>query len=398
MQYRKDNISALGFGCMRFSSKGGKIDFEKAQREIMLAYEHGVTYFDTAYVYPGSEEVLGQVVSNNNIRDKILISDKLPQYLCTSRKALERYFDEQLRRLKTDYIDYYLIHHMTDYSTWEKLQAIGIEDFIEEKKKSGRIRKIGFSYHGTSSEFIKLLHAYNWDSCLIQYNYVDEYTQAGRDGVNEAYKLNIPVFVMEPLRGGKLIEFLPQDARKEIAAHPSGRTAARWAFEWLWDQKEITCVLSGMNSEEMIEQNCRTASDTLPGSFTESDFAMIDRIREYISRTTRVNCTGCRYCMPCPKGIDIPALLRCYNHMYSERKSSGRLEYIQSTAIRQDTVFANKCIGCGKCEKHCPQELNIRELIKQADKELRPLHYKIAIAAMRKAMLHKTKKSDCDKE
>ena len=392
MQYRRDGISALGFGCMRFTSRGGKIDFEKAEQEILRAVELGVTYFDTAYIYPGSEDVLGRVIEKNNLRDKVLIADKLPQYLCTTRKSLDKYFDEQLKKTRATYFDYFLMHHMTDYSTWEKLQAVGIEEWIAEKKASGQIRNIGFSFHGNTKAFESVLNAYDWDCCLIQYNYMDEHTQAGRAGLELAAKKNIPVMIMEPLRGGKLVDLLPAKAKTEISQHPSGWSAAEWAFRWLWNQPEVTCVLSGMNSVSMIEENCRIADAALPNQFGDSEFAMIEKIKGYIAETTKVNCTGCRYCMPCPVGIDIPALFRCYNHMYSENKSSGRLEYVQSTALREETVFADKCIKCGKCEKHCPQELKIRDLLKEADHAVRPVTQKVTIAVMRRAMLGKKKK------
>ena len=389
MQYRKNNISILGYGCMRFTTKAGKIDLEKAEKEVLTAIENGVNLFDTAYIYPGSEDALGKIIAKNNLRDKVLIQTKLPQYLCGSRKALDKYFNEELDRLQTNYVDYYLMHHMTDYSTWEKLQAIGIEDWIAEKKASGQIRHIGFSFHGNSEAFIKILNAYDWDSCLIQYNYMDENTQAGRKGVEAAAQKGIPVFIMEPLRGGKLVDLLPPKAKEEVAAHPSKRSAAEWAFRWLWNQPEVSCVLSGMNTIEMVKENARIAADCLPNSFTDEDNAMISKIKDYIQQTTKVNCTGCRYCMPCPVGIDIPALFRCYNHMYSEGKGSGRSEYIQTTGLREESVFADKCIKCGKCEKHCPQELNIRDLLQEADKKVRPLPYKWAIKIGRKFMLKK---------
>lgn len=389
MQYRKNNISILGYGCMRFSSKLGKIDLEKAEKEVMYAIEKGVTYFDTAYIYPGSEDALGKILEKNNVRDKVLIATKLPQYLCSSRKALDKFFDEELKRLRTDHIDYYLMHHMTDYSTWEKLQAIGIEEWIAEKKASGQIKNIGFSYHGNTKAFKQVLDAYDWDMCMIQYNYMDEHSQAGREGVEAAAAKGIPLMVMEPLRGGKLVDLLPAKAKAEIASHPSGRSAAEWAFRWLWNQPGVSCVLSGMNSIEMIDENCRIASEVVADGFTDDDNAMIDRIKEYIQQTTKVNCTGCRYCMPCPVGIDIPALFRCYNHMYSEGKGAGRSEYIQTTGLREESVFADKCIKCGKCEKHCPQELKIRDLLQEADKKVRPLPYKMAIKIGRKFMLKK---------
>ena len=386
MQYR-NGFSMLGYGCMRFTSKGGKIDYEKAEAEVLKAYELGVTYFDTAYIYPGSEEFLGKCVEKNGLRDKITIATKLPQYMVRNRAGLDKYFDEELRRLRTDHIDVYLLHHMTDYSQWERLSALGIREWIEEKKATGQIGKIGFSFHGNTEMFLKILNAYDWDMCLVQYNYMDENSQAGRKGVETAYEKGIPVMIMEPLRGGKLVDLLPSGAKKKISEDPHGWSPAEWAFRWLWDQPGVTCVLSGMNSIEMIEENCRIASEVSAGSFGDSEKAVIEEIKALINANTRVNCTGCRYCMPCPKGVDIPGIFSCYNHMYSESKGSGRKEYFQTIALRREAAGASACVGCGKCEQHCPQSLPIREKLKEADKALLPWYYRIGAAVGRKLML-----------
>ncbi|MBQ5316594.1 MAG: aldo/keto reductase [Oscillospiraceae bacterium] len=391
MLYRNDRhgepISVLGFGCMRFTRKGGGIDTDKAGKEIMHAYEKGVNYFDTAYLYQGSEAALGEILEKYGIRKNVNIATKLPQYMVKSASAIERYFNEELSRLRTDYIDYYLMHHMTDLGQWESLKRLGIEKWAEEKKKSGQIRNIGFSYHGGTEEFLKILDAYDWDFCQIQYNYMDVDTQAGEKGLKAAYEKGIPVIIMEPLRGGKLVDMLPKKAKQLIADSGIGRSPAEIAFRWLWDQKEVTCVLSGMNSEEMVEQNCLTASEADAGCFTDKEREMVESIRGLIAETTKVGCTGCGYCMPCPKGVDIPAIFRCYNRMYSEDKASGRFEYVQSVTLRKEPSFATQCIECGKCEKHCPQNIPIREKLKEADKALRPLPQRIKIAAMRGFML-----------
>lgn len=185
MQYRKD-ISLLGYGCMRFTTKNNKIDFDKAEKEFMRAYELGVNYFDTAYIYPGSEDVVGRIVEKNGIRDMIKIATKLPQYMVKSKASIDKYFAEELKRLRTDYVDYYLMHHMTDIAQWENLVALGIKEWIEEKKASGQIKHIGFSFHGNTDMFLKILNAYDWEMCLVQYNYMDEVTQAGKKGVQAA--------------------------------------------------------------------------------------------------------------------------------------------------------------------------------------------------------------------
>jgi len=382
MQYRKDrqgnDISILGYGCMRFSRKGAGIDFDKAEAEILHAIELGVNYFDSAYVYPGSEELLGAVLAKNGVREQVRIATKLPQYLVKTTGAIDRFFDEELRRLQTDYIDYYLMHMVTDVAQWENLQRLGIEDWIAKKKASGVIRQIGFSFHGSTDGFTKVLDAYDWDFCQIQYNYLDEHTQAGRAGLEAAAAKGIPVIIMEPLRGGKLVDLLPEKGKQLIAENAHGWTAAELAFRWLWDQPQVTCVLSGMNSLEMIDENCRVASEVPVGAFTEEDFALVSAVRDAINERVKVGCTGCGYCMPCPKGVDIPALFRCWNEMYTESAISGRKEYWQTVSLRREKAFARQCVKCGKCESHCPQSIPIRELIHVADRELRPLPWRIA--------------------
>jgi len=393
MQYRKnkhgEDVSLLGYGCMRFSTKAGRIDIDKAEKEILAAIEAGVNYFDTAYIYTGSEAALGEIVERNGIREKINIATKLPQYLISNSAAIDKYFAEELSRLRTTYVDYYLMHHLTDFSQWEKLKAIGIEDWIAKRKASGEIRNIGFSFHGSTDMFQKILNDYDWDFCMIQYNYLDEVAQAGKEGLHAAAAKGIPVWIMEPLRGGKLVNLLPESAKKMIAAHPHGWTAAEWGFRWLYNQSEVTCVLSGMNSLEMVQENVRIASNAPAGHFTQEEFEFIAKIIAEIKRTEKVGCTGCRYCMPCPKGIDIPGIFRGWNLMYSESKFSGMKDYFQTTLLRKDSAFATACIGCGKCEKHCPQEIPIREMLKKADKDLRPWYVRPVMNIGKKFMLRK---------
>ncbi|MBP3655405.1 MAG: aldo/keto reductase [Clostridia bacterium] len=381
MNYRRDKygneISMLGFGCMRFSSTMGRIDVQKAEKEIMAAYRAGVNYFDTAYIYPGSEALLGEVLERNGIRDKVKIATKLPHYLIKSREGIEKIFREELSRLRTDHVDVYLMHMLTDVQTWEKLKALGIVEWLEEKKKSGQIRQVGFSYHGHTDMFCRMVDAYDWDMCLIQYNYLDEHTQAGRRGLQYAHAKGLPVFIMEPLRGGKLVSHLPEEARRVMAAHSVQHTPAQWAFRWLFDQKEVTCVLSGMNSVEMVEDNAATASDTQAGSLTAEDQQMLAQVVAAIGSSMKVGCTGCGYCMPCPKGVDIPGTFAAYNHCFTEGKSTGMWEYVKCTALRKDSTAASNCVGCGKCEQHCPQGIAIREELKAASRTLESPLYKI---------------------
>jgi len=391
MKYRSDRygtkISQLGFGCMRFQRKGNAIDYEKAEKQVMAAMKHGVNYFDTAYLYPGSEECMGRIFEENHCRDKVYIATKLPQYLMRNAENIEKTFREELTRLRTDYIDYYLMHMFTDYSEWEHLQKLGIEDWIKEKKAAGSIRNIGFSYHGDFDMFEKILNAYDWDFCQIQYNYLDEHTQAGKKGLQAAAAKGIPVIIMEPLRGGKLVN-LPTKAKELLQADERGYTPAELGLRWLWNQPEVTCVLSGMNTMQMVKENIRIASSAEPGHFTEEDFALVEKIKKIIREKEKVGCTGCRYCMPCPKGVDIPGNFYYYNLMYMEKKASARFEFAQAMGVRKEPGFASQCVGCGKCEKHCPQHLPIREKLKEADKALRPVPYKIGINVARKIMLH----------
>ncbi len=394
MIYRHDRcgkeISQLGYGCMRFTKKGNSIDYEKAKKEVLLGIEQGINYYDTAYIYPGSEETLGRILAETGMRAKVNIATKLPQYIMRSPKAIDKTFKEELTRLRTDYIDYYLMHMFTDISEWDNLLSLGITDWIQDRKADGSIRNIGFSFHGDTDMFLKILDVYDWDFCQIQYNYLDETSQAGRRGLEAAKAKNVPVVIMEPLRGGKLVN-LPGKAMDELKNSGTGYTPAELGLRWLFDQEGILSVLSGMNSEEMISENCRIASSAGQGCFTEKDRALTETIKKIIKEREKVGCTGCRYCMPCPAGVDIPGTFHYYNLMYLEdgKKSSVRFEYARNVGMRKEPAFPDQCKNCGKCENHCPQHLPIREKLKEADRELMPLPYKVGIKAARKVLMRK---------
>ena len=392
MLYRNDKygkpVSQLGYGCMRFTKKGAVIDYEKAKREIMLAIEKGVNYFDTAYLYPGSEDCLGRILEEEKCRDKVYIATKLPHYLMRSAKAIERTFDEQLKRLRTDYVDYYLMHMFTAPMEWDRLCKLGIREWFDSHKSDGSIGNIGFSFHGDTDSFIEILNAYDWDFCQIQYNYLDETSQAGRRGLEAAREKGIPVFIMEPLRGGKLVN-IPEKAWEALSASGCGFTPAELALRWLWDQKGVTCILSGMNSESMVAENCRIASEAKAGSFTSKERELVETVKKIIKENEKVGCTGCQYCMPCPAGVDIPGNFYFYNLMYLEKKGSARREFLQNMALRGEPGFASKCIGCGKCESQCSQNIAIRDELKKADRQLRPVPYRIAVSVVRKLIRRK---------
>ena len=393
MQYRKDKtgqeLSVLGFGCMRFTRKGNALDLDKAETEILAAYRAGVNYYDTAYIYPGSEVLLGTVLKRNGIREKVHVATKLPQYMMRNLAGVEKTFREELDRLQTDYIDYYLMHMLTDPAQWTRLKNMGILNWIDEKKKAGAIRNIGFSYHGNTENFLKILEDYDWDFCQIQYNYLDETSQAGVAGLKAAAARGIPVIIMEPLRGGKLVNMLPPEAKKLMNENGRGWSPAAWAFRWLYNQPEVTVVLSGMNSLEMVAENVATADSARAGELTEQDAALIENVKQLIRQGEKVGCTGCRYCMPCPKGVDIPGIFRCYNAMYTEGKNDARFQFAQTVGLTRTPAFATQCAGCGKCESHCPQSIPIREKLKEADRALRPLPWKIGINAARAFMVRK---------
>ncbi len=388
MNYRTDRygnqLSILGFGCMRFPQTMGIIDIKETEREIMTAYEAGVNYYDTAYIYPGSEAALGEILEKNQIREKVYIATKLPHYLIKKYEDLDKLFGEELKRLRTDYVDYYLMHMLTDTDTWNRLKNLGIEKWIEEKKASGAIRQVGFSYHGNSEMFCNLVDAHDWDFCQIQYNYMDEHSQAGRRGLYHAHKKGIPVIIMEPLRGGKLVNRLPDTAKKIFEEYKIKRTPAQWAFRWLWDQPEVTVVLSGMNSDEMVRDNIQTASTVEVGELGEDEQQMLKQVVAAINAKMKVGCTGCGYCMPCPKGVDIPGTFAAYNRRFAEGRFWSFVDYVICTTLRKNSTAASNCVGCGKCEKHCPQHIEIRKCLKDAQKELETPLYKVVRKAVGK--------------
>ncbi len=380
MQYRKlindgEVLSVLGYGCMRFPTRSGRIDVNKAESQLLYAFNNGVNYFDTAYPYHGgqSEVVLGNFIKKNNIRDKVYIADKLPTFLVRRKEQIEEFFNKQLVRLNTDYIDYYLMHMLDSYKSWEKLKDFGIIEFIEQKKKTGKINHIGFSFHGPQSEFIKILEDYNWEFCQIQYNYLDENTQAGLVGLKRAYELNIGVVIMEPLRGGNLAAKAPDKVKEAFESFSQKKSAAYWALQWIFNHKEVSLVLSGMNVDEHIKENIKVASLTTPNSMSEKEIQKIEEVKAIYKSLMKVPCTGCNYCMPCPFKVDIPQTFTDYNSKYFF--GNGMMSKVQYVG-RSIGLFgaypsgADLCTECGKCEQHCPQSIPIRKELKNAHKDL----------------------------
>ena len=288
MQYRVDQntgkgISVLGLGCMRFPrTVTGGIDAAQARAVIERAVERGINYLDTAYLYPGNEACVGAALEEIGLRDRVLLATKLPHASCHAAKDFDRFFDAQLERLRTDRIDYYLLHNVTDFAQWERLRGLGIEDWVARQKAAGRIGSFGFSYHGSAGDFLRLLDARDWDFCQIQYNYAGETYQAGTAGLEAAAKRGLAVFVMEPLLGGRLADKLPKEARRVLDGASSERlaTPSAWGLSWVWNHPEVTMLLSGMTSPAMVDENAAIAERALPGSMTETELAAVARVLE----------------------------------------------------------------------------------------------------------------------
>lgn len=379
MQYRKlveggDDLSVLGYGCMRFPTKNGRIDEEKAERQMLYAFENGVNYYDTAYPYHAgrSEVMLGKFIKKNNLRDQVYIADKLPSFLVNKPEQIQKYFNTQLERLDTEYIDYYLMHMLDSLKSWEKLKKFGILEFIKEKKESGQIRHIGFSFHGRPEEFIKILEDYDWEFCQIQYNYLDEYNQAGLAGLKKAYEMGVGVVIMEPLRGGNLAAKAPDKVKEKFNEYSEKRSPAFWALRWIWNHQEVGVVLSGMNVDEHVVENIKVAKMTEPNSMSSEEIRIVDDVKGIYRELMKVPCTGCNYCMPCPFNVDIPSTFSDYNNKYFFDDRQSQFQYIGRVVGMGGTgkSGADLCKDCGKCERHCPQEIEIRKGLKVAHKEL----------------------------
>jgi predicted aldo/keto reductase-like oxidoreductase len=371
MQYRTDKISGnqlscLGFGCMRFPK-----DKALTKKLIIRAVEAGMNYFDTAWIYPANEVTLGEILEKNNLRDKIYIATKLPQMLCKTKRSFDSFFNEELKHLRTDYIDYYLLHNLSSFERWQELDTLGIKAWIEDKKKEGKIKEIGFSFHGTQSDFIKIIDAYDWDFTQIQYNYINEHYQAGVEGLQYAASKGKSVIIMEPLMGGRLAN-VPKAALSLLQKARPGSSAAEWGLNWIWNQPEPSVVLSGMNSTEQLEENIRLAENAKPTMFSAEDAQAVKDAVGIVRKSYKIPCTGCNYCQPCTKGINIPACFAAYNVSYTEGLGTALQQYLNTSGLVQQSGrhYASDCISCGVCEKKCPQHIAIPEEMKKVKRRL----------------------------
>jgi predicted aldo/keto reductase-like oxidoreductase len=374
MEYRKFGntgleVSALGFGCMRLPVVGGeseKIDEPLATAMLRNAIDRGLNYVDTAWTYHSeqSEPFVGRVLQDG-YREKVYLATKMPSWLVKSHEDLERLFNTQLERLQTDHIDFYLLHAL-NAGYWDNYLKVNVFDWAEKKLADGQIRHLGFSFHDRYEVFDKILNGYaNWSFCQLQYNYMDVNEQAGQRGVLEAAEKGLGVIVMEPLRGGKLaVQDPPAQVAKAFSHSQRNWTMAEWALQWLWDQQEVSLLLSGMSTMEQVEQNLQSASRSGVGSLSENDRETISRVQQAWSGLAPVPCTSCEYCMPCPNGVQIPRIFKLYNEsvMY-DRQGRGQNAYQNDFT---DDQRADMCIECGQCESLCPQSIQIIQQLKNA--------------------------------
>ncbi|MFH1490015.1 MAG: aldo/keto reductase [Pseudomonadota bacterium] len=381
MLYRKikkngDDLSILGFGCMRLPQKkgtpgDGKIDEERAEKQILYAMDQGVNYFDTAMPYHlgASELFLGKVFSSET-RDKVKLATKLPHFLVKKPEDMDLLLNAQLKKLKTDHIDYYLIHAL-ERKSWDKLRPFGVLEFLEKAKREQRIVNAGFSFHGDRETFKEIIDAYDWEVCQIQYNYLDEQNQAGRQGLKYAASKEVGVIIMEPLRGGNIAGKIPPEVKSIWEQGDEKRTPAEWALRWVWNHPEVSVVLSGMNEEEHIEENIRIACEAYPDSLDEDELQLINRVKIKYKEIMKVGCTGCNYCMPCPSGVNIPSCFEIYNsaHMFGDVRTSRILYLMFLSGVANEPAKASLCQKCGECEEVCPQHLPIRESLERVAKE-----------------------------
>lgn len=373
MLYRKfgktnEQVSILGFGCMRLPLLAGgdptQIDEKLATELIHYAIDHGVNYIDTAYPYHGtgmgqggqSEPFVGRAL-RGGYREKVYLATKLPSWLIKSRADMDKYLNEQLQRLATDHIDFYLVHSLND-KVWPVLKQNGIEEFLDQAVADGRIRYAGFSFHDKIDLFKEIVDDYDWSFCQIQYNYLDENFQAGKSGLEYAAGKGLGVTIMEPLKGGKLVNHPPQEVLDTFAQAADKRSPAAWAFQWVWNHPEVSVVLSGMNSMNQLAENLKLAGENRVNSMTAEELAIVSQAKKIFNSRLKVDCTACGYCMPCPNGVKIPTNFSLYNdyHMFGEKDG-----YLKRLTAEQR---ASNCVECGLCETHCPQGIPIRRELK----------------------------------
>ena len=384
MLYRKlgktgCEVSILGFGCMRLPIKNGSqsaadrfdpkkfIDEERAIQLIHYAKAQGINYFDTAYPYHSgrSEPLLGKALQGQ--REEVLVATKLPAWMVKGAEDFDKFLNEQLQRLGASYIDFYLLHGL-GRQTWSKMQELGALRFLDKILADGRARFVGFSFHDDVRIFKEIVDAYDWALCQIQYNYLDRNYQAGREGLEYAASKGLGLVIMEPLRGGRLAEQIPEKVQNILDSASGKRSPAEWALRWVWNQPEVSTALSGMNSMAQLEENLKIASEGYPNSLSSEELALIDQVTETYQKMLVIDCTACSYCLPCPQGVNIPHNFRLYNdlHMFKDQE----INYVLYNQMTSPEQRASNCAGCGECEERCPQHIEIIEELKKVHSTL----------------------------
>lgn len=347
-----------------------KIDEEEAIKMVRYAIDHGVNYLDTAYIYhssgynQGSAEPLLAKALKEGYREKTKIATKLPVWLIETREDMDKYLNEQLKLLETDYIDFYMIHNITIY--WDKLKELGFEDFLDQAIAEGKIKYAGFSFHDRVELFKEVVDYYDWSMCTIQYNYLDENYQAGKEGLKYAFNKGLGIAVMEPLRGGVLATNIPQEVQEVFDRSNIKRSPAEWALRWVLDHPEVSVVLSGMNTIEQVKENLNTAKDTQTCSLTPEEVDIINEAKTIFKDKLKIGCTNCGYCIPCPSGVNIPENFATYNeyYLFGSEKTKDYYRFVYSARIYPEKRASN-CNECGQCEKMCPQGISIIKELKK---------------------------------
>ncbi|MBN1179812.1 MAG: aldo/keto reductase [Anaerolineae bacterium] len=371
MQYRTFGTldwkpSALGFGAMRLPTLNddpAQIDEPEATRMIRHAIDHGVNYIDTAYPYhnEASEPFVGRVLQDG-YREKVKLATKMPAWLVKEWNDFDRYLDEQLERLQTDHVDFYLLHGL-GAARWDKLQELKVLDWAEGALADGRIKYLGFSFHDHLDAFKSIVDAYAWTFCQIQLNYMDIEYQAGVEGLKYAAGKGLAVVVMEPLRGGRLAKEPPESVARLWAQAETQHSPTDWALQWVWHHPEVSLLLSGMSTMQHVEENLASAGRSAPNSLSATELALIDQVRQAYEALAPIPCTQCRYCMPCPNGVNIPRILDIYNKavMYGD-VHGARVSY----TFVDEAERADHCVACGECEAACPQHIEIITWLEKA--------------------------------